>query len=74
MKITDKENTRLPLHQMKVGDIFRHPDTGNLFMKTNQMFDEKGNLVNAIHLESGILLGLDKYGKVIPVDCELVIK
>lgn len=73
MQIIDN-TTKVPLHQLQVGDVFRSMKTGFLYMKTSQMFDNHGEMINAINLESGILHHIEQYNEVIPVNCELIIK
>lgn len=73
MKIAENK-TKIPIHKLQAGDVFRSPVNGYLYMKTSPKFDEKGARINAINLETGTLYSVDQYNEVIPIDCELVIK
>lgn len=68
MKIVNKpkENTVL-FSELNPGDVFKGIITDNFYLKA---FDKP----NAINLVTGEYCGFPDNSKVIPIDCELVIK
>ena len=69
MKIVDKTKENIVLFsELDPGDVFKSPYTGYLYIKTNH---EK---VTAVNLENGQFQICESNLKVLPIDCELVIK
>ena len=75
MKIVKNTNAKeITFGDLKEGDVFQSISNGYFYMKTSTKYDEYGDCFNTVHVESGSLHCSDNIMKVIPVDCELVIK
>lgn len=73
MKITDKKSSMKPkFGNVLEGDCFIYEST--VYLKTEEITDEIGDMINVINLENGAL-GWFANGEIVePVEAELLIK
>lgn len=76
MKIVNTcENITTTFDKINVGEAFYYNYYGGIYLKTESLFDDNGNVMtNAVNLRLGSMCLFPDNEKVIALDCECVIK
>lgn len=75
MKIIDKTTApKTEFRNIDVGDVFYYENTCGVYMRTEIVFDNCGNIMaNAVNLHFGSLCSFLPEYKVTPLNCECII-